>query len=564
MDALPPHSIAAEFNAMVKDKTLEVEGVLVPVDGVGCFDLAAARGIRGGRGRCACHCACLTAAHRHSIPTCLETDNDGLRELDWDTQLEPELKAHELLDNKTMTDDSHTPPDDWDYVAAPWACPREGCNVSFVSKEHYHVQRAIVIVMNKDKSTEGKKARAARAAAYLKLHPSNQEEFHPPLTLLDMIKILIDPLHAGLLNLPKTIWKYSFGDRMTFEQRELVAEYLEMIGCPLDIRAKGDGRDANRKWFMGDVFQRFVEGETDKSNTKNPGLMANITAILDIIYVKCPDTTAVAKSPPLTANPPPTAVQQNKTAKAGGGGKNKRAGGFSMAPPAAAPPPPAPDAPPPPPMKESERLAALRTRYGSHMDSARLALDAWAAFALLYVEWRGAWASRTVEYKKQRALAFAKCAAKVSTTMKDLSIGKQKSWYVHLVMWVIPLQMAEVGDMWAFSTGPLEQRGARLKRIAREVVSWRPPDDGFVADDAMSDGRRFVARRKYDTCAMMQLLRSCVAQEEEWKLACVGGCNLSVSERRFLQRGRVSLIKSDPGRRLPSVKEEAEEIIDLT
>ena len=47
---------------------------------------------------------------------------------------------------------------------------------------------------------------------------------------------------------------------MTNEQRELVAAYLSSIGCPLDIRAKGDGRDANRKWFTGEVLQRFVEG----------------------------------------------------------------------------------------------------------------------------------------------------------------------------------------------------------------------------------------------------------------------------------------------------------------
>eukprot|EP00966_Prymnesium_polylepis_P303710 7015762-Prymnesium_polylepis.1 len=62
-----------------------------------------------------------------------------------------------------------------------------------------------------------------------------------------MIDIIIDPLHDLMLNLPKLAWKCSFGDRMTNEQRDLVAEYLESVGCALDIRAKGDGRDANRK-----------------------------------------------------------------------------------------------------------------------------------------------------------------------------------------------------------------------------------------------------------------------------------------------------------------------------
>ena len=64
-----------------------------------------------------------------------------------------------------------------------------------------------------------------------------------------------------------------------------MAEYLTSIGCPLDVRAKGDGRDANRKWFTGEVFAKFVEGD---AADQSPGFVANITAILDIIYVKCP------------------------------------------------------------------------------------------------------------------------------------------------------------------------------------------------------------------------------------------------------------------------------------
>ena len=59
-DTLSPTCIAGEINAMIATKTLSVESPdtpaqCVPITVRGCFDLVAARGIRGGRGRCACH-----------------------------------------------------------------------------------------------------------------------------------------------------------------------------------------------------------------------------------------------------------------------------------------------------------------------------------------------------------------------------------------------------------------------------------------------------------------------------------------------------------------------------
>ena len=87
-----------------------------------------------------------------------------------------------------------------------------------------------------------------------------------------------------------------------------------------------------------------------------------------------------------------------------------------------------------------------------------------------------------------------------------------------------------------------------------------------------------VARRKYESCSMMQVLRMCVAQEELWaaQSSAASGAsskdaqpgppavlNLSVSERRMQATGRTTLLKIERGKglRLPSLKEE---IIDLT
>ena len=212
------------------------------------------------------------------------------------------------------------------------------------------------------------------------------------------------------------------------------------------------------------------------------------------------------------------------------------------------------------------------------MDVVKLGLDAWKSIGLLYAEWRAPWESSTQAYAEGRALALLRCAINVSTSMKAVSVSKHKSWYTYLTVWVVPRQMAKHHDLWAFGTSPVEQRGARLKKIVRNVVTWRPYHDGWVAPmgPAEADGSKpatvFVARRKFESCAMMQILRMCVSQEEMWAapaIACAqkgaqtGAADLSVSERRMQEKGRSTLLKMERGHglRLPRLKEE---VIDLT
>ena len=381
---LPPDSIAAEFNSIKITKELfsADDDQRFKCHPVGCFDLAAARGIRGANGRAACHCACSTSAHLFSVPFV----GSGTS---WH-EASSLLRKHELLKYRDMCTASHTPPIDWDYSKSPWRCPVQGCSCVFASEEQQRATVSEYFAQKSDRSTAGKKAFRHRAKAFSKLHPLSQGEFQPPILQLDMEDIIVDPLHALYLNLPKTLWKYAFGDRMVNEQRELVADYLMKIGCPLDIRAKADGRDANRKWFSGAVFQQFVEG----NDTDNPGWMTNIQEILEIIFVKSPalmDTDA--SNEPTNASNAPT-VTRNNTSRNGGGGSRKRKGGFSVvtvapAATAIAAPNPAQLAP-----DENEQLAPdaqLRHKYGSHMDMVKLILAACKAFGLLYAEWRSPW-----------------------------------------------------------------------------------------------------------------------------------------------------------------------------
>ena len=578
---LPPTCIAAEVDAINAAASLEAQ---TPAKVAGCFDLVAARGIRGGSARCACHTAATTAEERFSVPELDDVES-------WDEGLSL-LSQQVILTNRDMRNDSHTPPLLWDFEAeGPWKCERDGCAVVFATHADYITYRDEFLAAKADKSHAGKKRTTARAAAHGKIHVSGQGECEPPLIAVDMDDIIIDPLHAMMLNLPKVLWKYTFGDRMTNAQRELVAEYLISIGCPLDVRAKSDGRDANRKWFTGEIVAKFVEGD---DSDQSPGLVANINAILDILYVKCPAPPA-APTPPSVPAPAPQAKPANMTKRNGGGGAKIRTGGFSVAaapatvnPPvaavptaaastaasaaaSAAKPAAAPDAASN--INDSDLDAKFRARYQSHMDSAKLAYMGWRSFGELYVEWRTCWTSRTTGYQQTRALKFAKLAAKLSTAMKAASLGKHKSWYVYLVVWVVPRQIAIRGDTWAYSTSPIEQRGARLKKIVRSVISWRPPCDGYIAAagpvlKGSSAPKVWVARRKYESCAMLQLLRACVAQEEGWAAPAIHEASasepaLSVSELRMQRTGRTTLIKDERGKglRLPKL---LAEIIDLT
>ena len=91
-----------------------------------------------------------------------------------------------------------------------------------------------------------------------------------------------------------------------------------------------------------------------------------------------------------------------------------------------------------------------------------------------------------------------------------------------------------------------------MKRIVRSCVTWR----GAV----MRDSAEAKVRRPYESCAMLQLLRSVVAQEQIWQTPHVAGGGLSVSQRRLLATGRISIVKREPAKLVRM----AEEIIDLT
>ena len=62
---------------------------------------------------------------------------------------------------------------------------------------------------------------------------------------------------------------------------------------------------------------------------------------------------------------------------------------------------------------------------------------------------------------------------KLAKALNKASNYNHLSWYIHLLVFVVPRQIFKYGNTWRFSTAPIESRGARLKRLGRAVTNWR-------------------------------------------------------------------------------------------
>eukprot|EP00965_Chrysotila_dentata_P036091 1201770-Pleurochrysis_carterae.AAC.1 len=100
--------------------------------------------------------------------------------------------------------------------------------------------------------------------------------------------------------------------------------------------------------------------------------------------------------------------------------------------------------------------------------------------------------------------------------LNKVSNYRQQPWYMHYAVFIVPQQIWEFGDPLRFSTAAIESRGARLKRIGRRVVCWRP----YAANGSVLN---FIHRRtdeakhgiqKYGSSPTEQLLMRICAQEE--------------------------------------------------
>ena len=262
---------------------------------------------------------------------------------------------------------------------------------------------------------------------------------------------IVDPMHCLELNLLKTLWKYSFGDRMTAADCELVAEYLMSIGLHLDIKEKGK-RDPGQKWFSAAQVDEFVLGTDYYKKSKSPGLIKNILAFCELVF----DKHTVADSLTAAAEPDQPPAKKAKATSRKDRHKAPISGSVGAAEVAAAGIDPtstahlsldglqgAAD------LDSKELvLSYIRKKYGNLSGTIIQILTAYEAYGMLFSAWRAPWTSDSDEYRAKRSLQLARAARDFQAALNSLSNYKQKSWYTHLTTWIVWQQVWQFGNLW--------------------------------------------------------------------------------------------------------------------
>ena len=105
----------------------------------------------------------------------------------------------------------------------------------------------------------------------------------------------------------------------------------------------------------------------------------------------------------------------------------------------------------------------------------------WESYGELFDEWKSPWTDDTDDYRAMRAMRFGRKAAALAACLLKVSNYKHKSWYVHMICFVVPQQIFKYGNTWMYSTAAIESRGSRIKRLGRSTVCWRKACHGWTS-----------------------------------------------------------------------------------
>eukprot|EP00965_Chrysotila_dentata_P189558 6173385-Pleurochrysis_carterae.AAC.2 len=426
------------------DKAAESEESIVLVSHckpVACLDLAAARAMRACRGKAACMCGCQSMSALQSYP-----GNDEIPAIPHGNSLDVWRTAEVILHGAcsygtekmtyiSLEAAAHVPPRQWNFQCdGAWRCSHCKKDV-WSSKEEYLAAKAKVAKLAARAADEDEDAQK-ELTKLMKEHASTHMDatyLEAPIVRFDTDALIVDPMHCLELNLAKTAWKHSFGNRMLPHHRERVAEYLNSIGCPLDIREKGK-RDNNQKWFTASAFDDYVNGVSCRAKSASPGLAENTWAICERVFDALlpvaerysTSQAAAAAAPPRTAStaarstaasssqppPPPTATAPRPQAA-----RRKRmapSAGFSNADRIDHE-----DAPEntaeldlsglhsteaPLLCTDSAVRTFVRGRFGNHASEVLDVLRLWEAYHTVHAAWREEWTADNESYRAARAL----------------------------------------------------------------------------------------------------------------------------------------------------------------
>ena len=285
----------------------------------------------------------------------------------------------------------------------------------------------------KDAKTQPEKnAVSAELTDYARrhLHQKRGEKFLLPVK--DMSLVPVELLHHLLLNLPKMLDKWLIRRHLSCASRFKAMEYFSSIGCGIDLRTKEEGRRKEDKWFTGAAWQKVVEG-TDK----HPGGLSEVITYL--VGLMGEDLEQL-----------PEAERKRRERAT----ERRRAAGEQF----------------------DETEALLTDNWGAETSKPMLlALRAFDAYYELYYVLNLPWGGQehVAAVREARALAVFKAAATVGKYM-EAGGTNHKSWTLHIAQYILFRHVARYGDLWRFSSGALEQRGAQLKRIASCVACFRP------------------------------------------------------------------------------------------
>lgn len=241
------------------------------------------------------------------------------------------------------------------------------------------------------------------------------------------------------LNVPKSICKWCALKHLGEQTRAEAQGWFKSIGIFMDLRHKDSGRDRQEKWCSGDQWARLING-----CPKNPYGM-------DGLVTQCADWLVQEHCLEMEAD------ENNSSRCAAVVRIRQQWDAFNLAPNGSV---------------QSFFASLLGKEASSRVVTAILAFTALHELTkAIHDPWHD---ESDPSERESRAYRVAIAAIHVATQWEAASSGAHRSWYMHIMLYILPRQVAALGDLWRFSSSPLEARGAMLQRTIRTSYTFRP------------------------------------------------------------------------------------------